>query len=150
MLLQYISYETIKPIWEKQLWPTRQSSIDSHSAMLSQVGIYDCDNFKLPVWFYGIFCDNSIVGVNSVHADTTGWVRSRGLYVFPEFRKSGYGLVLLKFGIKKAIDEGAAGIWSFPRKSSWSTYEAAGFKIVSDWQASETSIANAYCKIKLL
>jgi len=75
--------------------------------------------------------------------------RSRGLYVFPNFRGKGIGTILLKATIAQAMVESAVLCWSYPKKTSWKSYLAAGFELASDWGGSETSDANAYCKINL-
>jgi GNAT superfamily N-acetyltransferase len=69
--------------------------------------------------------------------------------VFEKFRGKGIGTILLKATIEQAIVEGAALCWSYPKQTSWKSYLAAGFELASDWEDSETSDANAYCKIDI-
>jgi hypothetical protein len=45
--------------------------------------------------------------------------------------------------------EGAVLCWSYPKKTSWKSYLNAGFELVTEWEISETSDSNAYCKIDL-
>ena len=78
-----------------------------------------------------------------------GHYRSRGLYVFEKFRGRGIGTLLLTATIEQAKAENAVLCWSYPRKSSWKSYLNAGFELASEWEISETSDANAYCKIDL-
>lgn len=113
-------------------------------------GSYAIENMSLPVWFYGIEQNGDIVGVNSVHMCHDGLARSRGLWVDSNWRGYGFGQQLLKHGIEIARQNGASGIWSYPRRASWTTYYSSGFTLVSDWSESETSEANAYCLLKLL
>jgi GNAT superfamily N-acetyltransferase len=85
------------------------------------------DNISDPI-YYGAVMGDRIVGVNSVHhIDDT--VRSRGLWVNPEYRNRGIGQNLLKHAITLAGD---SVIWSFPRSEALSVYQKAGFKVCSE------------------
>lgn len=148
-MISNISFDEISSIWSQRLWPNRKSPIETHSAMLFKSSDVAMGNFLLPAWYHGIYDLGVLAGVNSGHMCIDGSARSRGLYVFPEYRGKGYGRVLLRATIDQATKEGALFAWSFPRDTSWKTYESAGFTLVSDWQRSETSAANAYCKIFL-
>lgn len=141
-MIQKITFEQIYPIWQMHLWPTRQSKIERTSAMKFRGG-YDIDNMSFNPTFFGYFNNTTIVGVNSGHSCVGGSYRSRGLYVFPEFRKHGIGIQLLRAAIMQARSENAYCIWSYPKLSSWSTYEKARFSLASDWEHSELDI-NAY------
>jgi GNAT superfamily N-acetyltransferase len=96
--------------------------------------------------FFGYIINDNIVAVNSGHAcPNQNNYRSRGLWVDPNYRKQGIAQQLLTATIKQGHQEGYTQIWSYPRRSSWSTYQAVGFELISDWNASETSESNAYC-----
>jgi GNAT superfamily N-acetyltransferase len=75
--------------------------------------------------------------------------RSRGLWVDPKHRGKGIGKQLLVETINQAKREDARMIWSFPKHTSWKTYNSVGFELTSDWQSSETSNENAYCILEL-
>lgn len=137
------NFETILPIWKNQLWPTRTSKIETHSAMLLS-GEYELKNYRYPPSFFILMVDGVVVGCNSGHKCCDGTYRSRGLYVFPEHRKKGYGKDLLVATIRQGLSEDATHIWSYPRLESWPTYESARFKLISDWKTDETGM-NAYC-----
>ncbi len=139
-----ISWNEIYNVWHSQLWPNRVSAIETHSAML-YLGGHDNDNFKFKPHYIGYFLDNKLIGVNSGHKTTDGGYRSRGLWVHPDHRGKGIGQMLLRQIIE--FKGNAFFVWSFPRQTSWSTYQQVGFERTSDWQASETSEANAYCKL---
>jgi GNAT superfamily N-acetyltransferase len=147
--IENISFDKILPIWKEDLWPGRISPIETHSAMLHLSGKYDMGNFLLPAWYFGVYVDDKLVGVNSGHLCTDNTARSRGLWVSPLYRKKGYGKKLLIFTADLAKTLGAVAIWSYSRKTSWPTYESTGYKLTSDWQQSETSEANAYCYMEL-
>ncbi len=149
MDLREITFDDILPIWKDQLWPGRMSPIETHSAMLHLSEIYDMHNFLLPVWYHGIYEDDTLIGVNSGHMCADGTARSRGLWVCPKSRKKGYGKQLLLETIESAKYFKARSAWSFPRKTSWPTYQSAGFLLTSEWKGSETSEANAYCFMDL-
>ena len=139
-----ITIEKIYQIWSTNLWPVRESTIETHSAM-NFLGGYDIQNMVSTPTFFAYKSDNKIVGVNSGHLCHDNSYRSRGLFVFPEYRKQGIGKILLVATIDKGINEGANYIWSYPKQSSWPTYEASGFSLASVWETSELDI-NAYCK----
>lgn len=147
-MINPINWKTIYEIWSKYLWPNRTSVIEQTSAMCYLEG-FDIKNMDYDPKFLAYYFENRIVGVNSGHKCSNGSYRSRGLWVDPKFRKQGIGTALLTATIELAKLEQSNMIWSFPRKSSWSTYKRAGFIRSSKWQASETSVANAYCYIKL-
>lgn len=143
-MITNITFEEIYSIWSIHLWPTRESAIEPSSAM-NFLGGYDMKNMISMPTFFAYKIDDRIVGVNSGHMCDNNVYRSRGLFVFPEFRGQGIGKALLIATITQGINEGAFYIWSYPKKSSWSTYTAAGFVLASAWETSEIDI-NAYCK----
>lgn len=147
--IKEVSFDTILNIWQNRLWPNRSSAIESHSAMIYLNGRYNIQNMTQPVWFLGCYVNDKLVGVNSGHMCADGSFRSRGLWVDPEFRKLGLGQYLLLNTIEIAKQQNSNFIWSYPRRISWTTYSRVGFERTSDWDASETSDANAYCIIKL-
>lgn len=142
-----LSFEEVFPIWKNKLWPNRTSAIESHSAMLID-RTYDMGNFKLPAWYYGCFVNSALVGVYSGHMCTDGLARLRGHWVDIEFRNKGLGRQLLLYTLNHSKSYGASGTWCYPRLTSWKMYEALGFKLISDWEKSETSEANAYVLIR--
>jgi len=141
----HLTFEEVLPIWANDLWPNRQSKIESNSAMCFKGG-YDMQNMFTTPTFFAAVIGGKIVGVNSGHMCTNSSYRSRGLFVYPEFRGYGIGVDLLKATINQGILEDAKMIWSYPKKSSWSTYSKAGFTLASDWEQSELDI-NAYCQL---
>lgn len=137
------TFSTILQIWQTHLWPERKSKIESHSAMLLD-RTYDLKNFNYIPSYFIYIVDNKIIGCNSGHKCFDNTYRSRGLFVFPEYRGHGYGNKLLLETVKQAKIERADSIWSYPKKSSWNTYKKAKFKLISDWEKSEND-TNAYC-----
>jgi GNAT superfamily N-acetyltransferase len=147
-MIKHISFDQIMVIWKTNLWPNRVSEITSNSAM-TYLGGYDYENMKDEPTFFGYYVDDVLAGVNSGHKTINNTYRSRGLYVFPKYRGKGIGTILLKATIEQAKKENAVLCWSYPRESSWKSYLYAGFELASDWEISETSDANAYCKINI-
>jgi GNAT superfamily N-acetyltransferase len=139
------TFDMIYPIWAEHLWPTRVSNIESHSAMLLLGGI-DIRNFNYKATYFFYMVDDIIAGCNSGHLCVDNTYRSRGLYVFPEYRNKGIGMRLLLATINQAKIEHANSIWSYPKEKAFSTYRNAGFTLVSDYEPSELG-QNAYCKI---
>lgn len=142
-----IEYKEIEDIWKRHLWPNRYSKIESISAMLFLKG-YDLGNYYFKPTFFGFKIGDIIAGVNSGHKCADHSYRSRGLYVFPEYRKHGIAKDLLLATIDQAKKEYATFVWSYPRQESWNVYESAGFSLASDWHVGETG-TNAYCKVVL-
>lgn len=144
-MIREIDWEAIRSIWEQELWPGRKD-IEPQSAMLYLSG-HDMTNFTLPTLYLGYFEGGVLKGVNSGHECGDGSYRSRGLWVHPELRGHGIGTELLKITIEKGRERNLF-CWSFPRKTSWTVYSKAGFSLTSDWQSSDTSSANAFCKLE--
>jgi GNAT superfamily N-acetyltransferase len=148
-MVKTISWSKIVNIWKNNLWPNRQSPIETNSAMCYLEGI-DMSNMYTNPTYFGYIIDNQIVGVNSGHKCSDNSYRSRGLWVDPSYRNRGIGTALLLETIDQAMKEYSDFTWSFPRASSWHTYKKAGFNLSSDWMTSETSDKNAYCIKKIL
>lgn len=98
--------------------------------------------------FFAYNINGEIAGVNSGHMCKDLQYRSRGLFVFEKFRGKNIGRDLLLATIEQARQEDAVMCWSYPRDTSWKTYERAGFSLVSDFTPDETG-NNAFCKINL-
>lgn len=138
-----IDFPTIKEIWTQYLWPERKSAIETHSTMMFLNG-YDLKNFNFTPTFLAYTINDKIAGVNSGHMCLDNQYRSRGLYVFPEHRNQGIGVILLRSTMEIAKKENAKFIWSYPKQTSWNTYSRAGFILASSWEQSELG-SNAYC-----
>lgn len=147
--IKRLKYTDLEKVWKESLWVGRQD-IESRSAMQINSG-YDMRNMEGKLWCYGavIGIHYEIIAVNSMHLCGDNSMRSRGLWVNPNFRRQGYGAAMLEYAIAAARREGCPYIWSYPRKTSWSTYESVGFKLTSEWGASDTSPENAFCKLDL-
>ena len=142
-----ITYEEIYPIWKDHLWPNRTSPIEPNSAMCFGGG-YDMFNMSTQPTFFAYIIDNKIAGVNSGHLCSNKQYRSRGLFVFDNYRKQGIGTQLLLATIDQARLEDASMCWSYPRQDSWRTYEKAGFILQSEFKQDESGF-NAYCSLDL-
>ena len=147
-MIEKITFDQILPIWRDYLWPDRTSEITATSAMC-YLGGYDLENMYFDPSFFAYIIDGEIAGVNSGHMCLAQHYRSRGLYVFEKFRGKGIAVELLKATIEQGRIENAVMSWSYPRQSSWKSYSGAGFLLASDWEVTETSDSNAYCRIDL-
>lgn len=148
MLIE-LDWKKTYAIWANHLWPNRSSLIEPVSAMC-YLNRHDMTNMQSNPTFFGYIINDNIVAVNSGHAcPNQNNYRSRGLWVDPNYRRQGIGQQLLTATIKQGQREGYTEVWSYPRKSSWSTYRAVGFKLASEWETSETSEENAYCILNL-
>ena len=143
-----LTFEQIKEIWEKELWPNRESAIETHSAMTwpfeGDPEPIDMNIFNYPATFWGAYLDNKLVGVNSGHKTTDELYRSRGIWVDPEYRKRGVAQMLFLMTAHQAKVEGCEMLWSIPRKTALPAYTKFGFETVGDYIVTETSEANIY------
>lgn len=146
-MISNTTFDVINEIWSKELWPNRKSIITPTSAMNYLEG-YDLINMTYNPTFICYLVEEEIAGVNSGHLCMDGSYRSRGLFVYPKYRKQGIGPKLLLATIDQGRKENARFVWSYPRNTSWETYKKAGFELTTDWEYSETGI-NAFCKIDL-
>lgn len=131
-----ITFEEILPYWRDQLWVGRTSPIETHSVMLPPRSEdspmdFDMSVFDLPVWFHAVKHEGKIIGVNSCHWTDTDWtVRSRGLWVQEEYRRTGIARLLLEktISISKESNRRHLFVWSIPRISALPAYQAVGFR----------------------
>lgn len=144
-MIEQVEYDVVYNVWINNLWPDRKSPIEKHSAMLMG-DQYDLKNYEYEPTFFIVKDNGTIVGCNSGHKCCDDTYRSRGLYVFPDYRKKGYGKKLLLATINQGRKENSDAVWSYPRYESWSTYKSAGFELISEWREGETG-TNAYCKL---
>jgi len=143
MMITIVSYANIYDIWRNHLWPERTSAITPTSAMIF-LGGYDTGNMNNTATFFAFVANKKIYGVNSGHLCTDGSYRSRGLFVFPEYRNKGIGTDLLLATIDQGNKESAKFTWSYPKQTSWNAYKKAGYSLSSPWEKSELGF-NAYC-----
>ena len=149
MRITEITWHDILPVWQFQLWPKRQSLIESHSAMTwpwSSESDIDMSIFDQPATYWGAYHNRILVGVNSGHGVSDTEYRSRGLWVDPDWRCQGIGSELLNHGCEYAQTQGYNMIWSLPRVSSIKTYTNAGFQEVGERFKTETSDLNVYVR----
>ena len=135
-----LSFEQISSIGQKHLWENRQSPIESHSAMTwphdGNELEYDMKIFEYKPTFFGVYSKSDLVGVNSGHRTKDNLYRSRGIWVSPNFRKTGVSQILFDMTESQAKIEGCDTIWSIPRKSALPAYTKFGFQTVGNFFAS--------------
>lgn len=143
-----ISFDQILPVWQNELWPDRQSAIETHSAMTWPYSWpekeIDMEIFNYDATFFGVFSKQRLIGVNSGHKSSEVEYRSRGIWVDPAFRKTGVAQLLFDMTADQALNEGCEMIWSIPRKTALKAYTKFGFMTVGDYFNTETSDANIY------
>mgnify|MGYP006277250163 CR=1 FL=1 len=139
-MIQQINFETIQEIWyEEDMWgqlayapPTNDYLFWNGKEYLGQKEKRIKDlKYSKPI-FYGYIEDKKILGVNSYFHVNDEQCRSRGLYVYPEYRKYGIGTILLKYAIEQNRNKKYKFIWSKPRNTAIGTYKKAGFMITSE------------------
>lgn len=129
-MLKKIEWETIHEIWRDYLWKGRVSAIKPTNG-LKLFGGYDKEIEKNTPTFFGVFIADKCVGVNSGHATGNTQYRSRGIYVFPEYRGKGFSQILFQAIETQGRSEGKHVLWSMPRESALPAYERYGFNQVS-------------------
>lgn len=129
-----VTFDDIQPIWEKQLWPNRQSPIKPMSSMLYKGG-YSMDIYNLytPTFFAVLNNAGSIIGVNSGHRTAEKIYRSRGIWVDPIYRNKKISGLLFCELFGQAMKENCEGVWSVPRKEALPAYEKVGFERTSEF-----------------
>lgn len=132
MQLKEVSFDDVLPVWQEHLWLDRVSEIKSMSSMtLSRT--YDMSIYKkYTPYFCAIYDNDTIVGVNSCHQTGELEFRSRGIYIFPQYRSKNYSAMLFEFVKQKAIENNCTTIWSLPRLSALKSYTSYGFKECSE------------------
>lgn len=132
MILKEITFEDIFPIWRDFLWANRISDIKPMSSMTFDrnydLSIYD--NYQ--PYFCGVFDGDILIGVNSCHQTSASDFRSRGIYIFPEYRKQNISKLLFNFVKQKAVEANTKILWSLPRLTALNSYKAFGFEVCSE------------------
>ena len=127
-----IGYSEIIGMCKYHLWKDRVDPIKPMSSMVLDGGfdmkIYE----KYQPFFFGLFVDHQLVGVNSCHLSQEGQMRSRGLFVDEGCRGRGFAQRLLAAVEQVALDQGCSLIWSYPRLTSLSTYQKFGFSLYAE------------------
>lgn len=157
MKVEDITFEEIKEIWEKHLWPNKKSGVKElnnwtwSEDLLDMLIVDENLENKTHVHFVGIRESEELVAVNSFYytnrdyktlttVTTTGLIpitmdywRSRGLWVDPNHRGKGYAKYILNECIDRVRNYGGTFLWTVPRKSALKSYESVGFVKRSNW-----------------
>lgn len=152
--IEACQFEDVLPIWEKHLWPGRVSKIESNSAMKWQGGI-DLELMQAEAKFWlarlrdsELPNDQQVVGVLSGHygglIDGVRSYRTRGLFVFPNYRGQGIAQALMAAAFTEARRLDYDVVWTFPRKSAMPAYEKMGFKRIGPWIGKEDPRAGEF------
>lgn len=127
-----IDFETIYPIWDKELWPNRNSKIEPVSSM-KWLGGYDLEIKKNKPTFWAIYDNNNIIAVNSGYATSETQYRSRGLWVSTKYRGLGLTKILFSNLELKAKELNKSFLWSVPRKEAINAYISYGFVTIGEY-----------------
>ena len=131
-----ITWDQILHVWKEHL---PNMSLETNSAMCLFLNygtalsksweepVYDLQNMEFTPTFWGAFYNDKLVGVNSGHMCIDKLYRSRGLFVFPEYRGFGIGQKLLMKTIAQAIHEKAIVCWSYPKNTAERSYHMQNF-----------------------
>jgi hypothetical protein len=126
-----ISFDTIKHVWFTYLWPNRLDIQETNS--MQYLGGYDKNiSKKYKPYFFGLYYNDELVGVNSCHRTSDTHIRSRGIFINKEHREKKLSFLLFQEVEKIGIFEKCSYIWSLPRISALPAYESFGFEITSE------------------
>lgn len=133
-MITRINFQIIQEIWyEEDMWG-QLAYAEPVSTMLYLEG-YDMKIKNLlysePV-YYAYLVNGEIAGVNSFHKVNDEQCRSRGLYVYPKYRKMNIAVELLKYAIEINKGKSYKFIWSMPRSTAIQAYKRAGYNITSE------------------
>jgi len=136
MIVKQIDWKIIEDVWTTKLWKGRVSPIKPTNGLLYKGG-YDRGIEDNKPTFFGVYDGDILVGVNSGHAaeqtERGNYYRSRGIYVFPDYRGKGIANMLLSATEQQALAENCNYLWSIPRKQSIRAYTYFGFIRTSDY-----------------
>lgn len=152
-------FEDVLPVWRNELWPNRQSPIESHSAMKWLGGIdTSLMQSKASFWRFGAISpmavlsghfggiiDASCVGLSTNEKS----YRTRGLWVPEEMRRHGVARKLMDAAFAQARIDKCLVVWTFPRISSLPFYKSMGFIQVGEKTADGEFGPNCYAIVKL-
>ena len=131
-----ISQEEIFYLWENFLWKDRQDPIRAMSSMKFEGGfsmsIYDIYQPS----FWGLFSDQKLIGCNSCHQTSETHMRSRGLFILPEYRGQNGSQKLFEAVEESARRKECSYLWSYPKSEALPVYLKFGFKVVRPSQES--------------
>ena len=144
-MIRRSNFEEVEHYWYFYLWPLRKS-IKPMSDM-TYLGGHDRQIYeKYKPSFFVFDIDEEVVAVNSCHKSSDHGMRSRGLWVKPEYRRQGITRKLFDAIFDEALSQQCKYVWSLPRKTALAAYEASGFVKTSHWLETETSEANCYVR----
>lgn len=147
--IRNIKFETIQDVWRKHLWATRQDPIRAMSSMTLD-GLYNMEIYKkYEPYFFGLYVDDKLAGVNSGHQTQSDQMRSRGLFVFSEHRNQGFAQMLLAAVEEQGRKLGCSAMWSFPRLTALPVYSKFGLVICPDITSHSSDHVYAWKKISL-
>lgn len=130
-LVKPITFDVIKNIWYHFLWPNRLDIHETNS--MQYLGGYDRDiSKKYKPYFFGLFYNDNLIGVNSCHRTSDKYMRSRGIFIHQEYREKKLSSLLFTEVERTAIYENCSYIWSLPRISALPAYVSFGFKPTSE------------------
>ena len=144
-MIRRSNFDEVELYWYFYLWPLRKS-IKPMSDM-TYLGGHDRQIYeKYKPSFFVFESNEEIVAVNSCHKTSDDEMRSRGIWVKPEYRKQGITYKLFDAIFDEALSQQCKYVWSLPRKTALAAYEASGFVKTSDWIETQTSDANCYVR----
>ena len=122
-----ISFADIPLIWQKHLWPRRQSLIEPYSA-INMLGEIDASivDLKPAAHFFAVLLDQNLSAVTSYHQTAAQQYRLRGTWVDEKFRGCGIGKKLISRLIHDNFKSGDT-VWTLSREANIPFYEKAGF-----------------------
>jgi len=98
---------------------------------------------EVKVTFFGVYIGFKLCGTLSVYLTPNNLYRVRSFYVLSEYRRKGFGKLLLDQTIQTAKDLGGDGVWGYPNEAVLPLYIRAGFTKESEFEQADWGV-NCY------
>lgn len=125
------TFEELRPFWSKYLWPNRLSQIEPVSCIDINTGIVSEILALPPPLFFKYEVNLEIIAVVSAQYTSAIDLRSRGLWVRDDFRRTGLGHSLVNYVFGIAAKNKLKRVWTLGRQSNAEFYHKCGFSILS-------------------
>ncbi len=128
--IEECTFDQILPYWRDNLWPERISPIEPFS-LINEDGKIDLklQNSRVFFWKAVQLNSNDIIGCNSACLTSELAIRSRGIWIHPNFRRAGIATNLAHALFKTAFDLKCSKVWTMARQQSWPFYQKLGFTV---------------------
>jgi len=140
--IRTIEFEDILPLWEL-LHPGREHKKYVKMVYKNKSAKWTLSENELNITFFGAYVNDKLCGTLSVYLTPNNLYRVRSFYVLSEYRRKGFGKLLLEQTIQTAKDLGGNGVWGYPNNIALPLYIRAGFTKESEFEQADWGV-NCY------